>query len=98
MREPVRPVSASVNSNGGGNTLEVERNAERNELATDFYPLTYEASLAPLESGRVVRVELPRSALISMGLPMSMERVGGSVRADVLLGDDGLAHAIRFVR
>jgi hypothetical protein len=98
MREPVRPIGASVNSNGSGNALEDETNAGRNELTTDFYPLTYEASLAPLESGRVVRVELPRSALISMNLPMSMERADGSIKADVLLGDDGLAHAIRFIR
>jgi hypothetical protein len=51
----------------------------------------------PLEEGLVVRVELPRSALVSFGLPMNMERADERIKADVLLGNDGLARAIRFV-
>ena len=50
------------------------------------------------DGGHLVRVELPRSALVSFGLPVNFERAGGRVKADVLLGDDGIAHAIRFVR
>jgi hypothetical protein len=45
-----------------------------------------------------VRVEMPRSALMSFGLPMNMERGGGRVKADVVVGNDGFARAIRFVR
>jgi hypothetical protein len=41
---------------------------------------------------------LPRSALASLGLPMNVERANERVKADVLLGHDGLARAIRFVR
>jgi hypothetical protein len=61
-------------------------------------PLTYGAALSPNEGGQLVRVELPRSALASLGLPMNVERADERVKADVLLGHDGLARAIRFVR
>jgi hypothetical protein len=68
------------------------------EIATDFMPLTYDGSFAQIDDVQLVRVELPRSALHSFGLPVSGERGGGRVKADVLLGHDGVARAIRFVR
>ena len=68
------------------------------EIVTEFMPLTYGAALSPSEGGQLVRVELPRSALASLGLPMNEERPDERVKADVLLGHDGLARAIRFVR
>ncbi|HKR02693.1 MAG TPA: hypothetical protein VJT09_18585 [Pyrinomonadaceae bacterium] len=68
------------------------------ELTTDFLPLTYGSNLAQIEDGQVVRVELPRSALQSFGFHVSAERAGERVKADVLLGHDGVARAIRFVR
>jgi hypothetical protein len=46
----------------------------------------------------MVRVELPGSALGEVGLPVDPETAKTPVKADVLLGDDGLARAIRFVR
>lgn len=68
------------------------------EIATSFIPLTHDAALAAADGGQVVRVELPRSALQRFGLPMNFERAGERVKADVLLGHDGVARAIRFVR
>jgi hypothetical protein len=68
------------------------------EIVTDFMPLTYDGSFSQIDDGQLVRVELPRSALHSFGLPVSEERGGGRVKADVLLGHDGVARAIRFVR
>ena len=68
------------------------------EIATDFIPLVQGDSLNLMESGQLVRVELPRSALVSFGLPMNMERADQRVKADVVVGNDGLARAIRFVR
>lgn len=68
------------------------------EIATDFIPLMNRESLAQLDGGQVMRVELPRSALMSFGLPMNMERADERIKADVLVGNDGLARAIRFVR
>jgi hypothetical protein len=76
------------------------KNAPRGEveIATDFFPLVNRESLNQLDSGQLVRVELPRSALMSFGLPMNMERAGERIKADLVVGDDGLARAIRFVR
>jgi len=68
------------------------------EIATAFLPLVEADSLAGIESGHIMRVEMPREALVAFGLPMNQERAGELVKADVLLGDDGVARAIRFVR
>src|ERR1700738_615374 len=68
------------------------------EIATDFLPLTYGGTVNLADGGRMVRVELPRSAMASFGLPVNMDRANERVKADVLLGVDGLAHAIRFVQ
>ena len=68
------------------------------EIATDFIPLMNRESLAQMDGGQVMRVELPRSALMSFGLPMDMERATERIKADVVVGNDGLARAIRFVR
>ena len=68
------------------------------EIATDFLPLTYGAATNLEEGGRMVRVELPHSALATFGLPVNMDRANERVKADVLFGVDGLAHAIRFIR
>jgi hypothetical protein len=70
---------------------------ERAEIATEFISIGGPNAML-LEGGRVVRVELPRSALVSFGLPMNMERADQRIKADVVVGNDGMAHAIRFVR
>jgi len=73
-------------------------NTTADDIATDFIPLTYGADLNSMDSGHVVRVELPRTAMARFGLPVNAERAAEPVKADVLLGDDGLAQAIRFIR
>jgi hypothetical protein len=68
------------------------------EVATQFMPLGYAGPINVQDGGQLVRVELSRSAMLSMGLPVNMDRYGERVKADVLLGADGLARAIRFVQ
>lgn len=68
------------------------------EIATAFIPLAERRGLAPADSLQLVRVELPRAALVSFGLPMNVERADQRIKADVLVGNDGVARAIRFVR
>jgi hypothetical protein len=70
---------------------------EEAESVTEFVPLVASGT-PPLASGQLVRVKLPRSALNALGLPLDLARAGESVQADVLVGDDGLARAIRLVR
>lgn len=72
--------------------------ARAQEVATEFIPLVHAGQYAQAEEGHLVRVEVPRSALASFGLPVNTEAPGGNVKADVLMGQDGIARAIRFVR
>jgi hypothetical protein len=68
------------------------------ETAGEFIALSYGDNSYPLGDGMVVRVELPRSAPAMVGLPLSGGNAGGTVTADVVLGQDGVARAIRFVQ
>lgn len=72
--------------------------AEPEEIATEFIPLMNGGRLPPGDAGHMMRVEVPRSALASFGLPVNADLQGGRVKADVLVGEDGMARAIRFVR
>ena len=74
------------------------QDAKMAEVATEFMPLAYGYPSAQMARGHIVRVELPRSAMASFGLPVNQERAESRVKADVLIGEDGLARAIRFVR
>lgn len=67
------------------------------ELVTEFFPLRY--SNVPARGGYVVRMQVPRGALASFGVtPPAGDIASPSVLADVVVGDDGLARAVRFVR
>lgn len=69
-----------------------------NEIATDFMSLGYMNAASLQDGGQIIRVELSRSALTKYGIPVNMERYNERVKADVLIGVDGMAHAIRFVQ
>ena len=68
------------------------------EIATDFIPLRTMNAASLQDGGQIVRMELPRSTLVNFGLPVNMDRYNEKVKADVIFGVDGLAHAIRFVQ
>ena len=92
-------MDASLNGRGGGRPRPaLGTDARPQEVATEFIPLGQGAPYMQAEEGHLVRVELPRSALASFGLPVNAEAPGGRVKADVLMGQDGVARAIRFVR
>jgi hypothetical protein len=57
-----------------------------------FQPLPNSVSLSPSSSYNVVRVRIPLSAFAVV--PGTEQ--GGSIEADLLVGEDGLARAIRF--
>lgn len=91
--KPRRPRPSSLRR--AGNQM---ANHVTNEIATDFIPLSYLNAASLQDGGQIIRVELPRSALANFGLPVNMDRYNEKVKADVLLGVDGMAHAIRFVQ
>ena len=68
------------------------------EEATDFFPLAY--SNVPAPGGYVVRMQVPRTVLDSFGVAGfgAPDDASPTVPADVLVGGDGLARAVRFVR
>jgi hypothetical protein len=76
----------------------VAANYGSNEIATDFMPIGYSSPMNLEDGGQVMRVEVPRSTLAGFGLPVNMDRVNERVKADVLVGPDGQARAIRFVQ
>lgn len=82
QHKPVMPKGQSVHDN--------------REVVTDFIPVVYDPE--PVEHGRMVRVRLPRSALAAFGLPMNEQHAEETIQADVVLGEDGLARAVRFVK
>lgn len=104
-RAPVRAMNAGYNR-GGGLTAAASRDggalasqaANVDEVTTDFIPLMQGAAFTQTEAARLVRVEIPRAALAQFGIPLNGEHAGGRVKADLLLGEDGTARAIRFVR
>ena len=62
-----------------------------------FIALPNAGKLADTEDVNLVRVEVPRSAMLALGLEVSAERASELVQADVMIGPDGLARAVRFV-
>ena len=95
-----RPHALNAAYNRGGLSRPAQATDARaqQEVATEFIPLVHGGPYTQAEEGHLVRVELPRSALASFGLPVNAEASGGRVKADVLMGQDGIARAIRFVR
>lgn len=87
-RQALGALMANSRGDGGGEP----------EITTDFFPMSDASALQMMDGGHVIRVELPASALASYGLPVAADRANGRVKADVLIGSDGMARAIRFVR
>ncbi|MCI0659532.1 MAG: hypothetical protein L0220_00505 [Acidobacteria bacterium] len=93
QKKPVDPISDRVMIKE-----EMTLYVGEQEITTDFMPVFFSADTQPMERGQLIRVQMPRSAMLKFGLPMNFERANVPVKADLLIGEDGLAQAIRFVR
>ena len=62
-----------------------------------FIPLPNVEQLGPNEPADVVRLEVPRSAMIAVGFEVNPERAAEPVQAEVMFGPDGVARAVRFL-
>ena len=71
--------------------------ADDSEYATAYMPLPYAYDPSELEGAAVVRVVLPRAALVSYGLPVEGMGVRDQVTADMVISQDGTPQAIRLV-
>lgn len=73
----------------------VARRASLRERA--LTPWYYNQALPPARSGQVLRVRVSREVAASFGA-LSIAAAGDTVTADLLIGEDGMARAIRFVQ
>jgi hypothetical protein len=65
-------------------------------LATDFVPLPFAEEPSADEQTDVVRVSMPAESLLAMGIPVSSDLLDEQIQADVEIGMDGTARAIRL--
>lgn len=65
------------------------------ETKTDFIALSYSSAT---DSGQIVRVKVPSSMMVSLGVTTESEQQSNLVNAEVVIGDDGMARAIRFIK
>ncbi len=98
--ERARPprIHASRTQLAGVQPAPAETAAETDVAAGEngFIPLPNAANLPPSEELDVVRIEVPRSAMMAVGYPVSPDRASEMVQAEVAVGFDGLARAVRF--
>jgi hypothetical protein len=76
---------------------DADQDEDSADLGDGFIRLPNAARIEPNEDVNVVRVEVPGSAMIAMGLPVSEDRASETLLADVALGPDGMARAVRLV-
>jgi hypothetical protein len=69
--------------------------SKRPEIKTDFIALTYARDP---DSGQIVRVRVPSSMMVTLGVVATVKKPTDMVDAELLVGDDGLTRAIRFIR
>ena len=89
------PVIAARNSRGLVHKTAAAKPPQTREVVTDFFPLMNPAP--SFERGQILRVQLPAAAMQTVGLPVREEYLGDLVQADVLVGEEGMPRAIRFV-
>ncbi|HEX9962361.1 MAG TPA: hypothetical protein VGB00_15610 [Pyrinomonadaceae bacterium] len=76
----------------------VKRQPE-SEPEGEFYALAYAGN--PGEAGedlRIIRAELSRSSLFALGVNLPIENESEKIKTDLLVGANGVAQAIRFVK
>jgi hypothetical protein len=69
------------------------------EEVSEFYPLTSDYDPSDDSGAQLVRAEIPRSTLMTMGVETPFENGGSrAVKTDLLIGSDGVMKAVRFVK
>lgn len=64
----------------------------------EFYPVAYTGDIEEAAtSGRVIRVDMNRSSLFALGVNLPLENDAETIKADLLVGRDGVTRAFRLV-
>jgi len=76
-----------------------QQQSQIEEEVGEFQALTFTGNTAEADSEtKIVRVELPRSSLFAMGIDVPVEnQTTNKVKADLLVGEDGVMKAVRIV-
>lgn len=64
----------------------------------EFIPVAYAGDPRETAGAHIVRVDMPRSSLFALGINVPLENDSDTVRADVLVGADGVTRAIRVLK
>ena len=79
-------------------TRPVDLRTTPEQMYSAFIPIGNCRSLDCLDRARMMRIDLPRSSVSYFGIPKArIQSQGDRIVADVLVGEDGIARAIRFV-
>ncbi len=92
IRSRVEPVVSTASKRN-------RRPGVRFDAEGEFLPVAYTGD--PTESaggGRIIRVDLKRSSLFALGVNLPLENDAETVKADLLIGSDGVTRAVRVVR
>ena len=70
---------------------------EPQQQPIEFYALAGMSANESLAGGRVIRVDLPRASLVSLGVNVPLGNDKQLIKADIVVGPDGVPRAIRVV-
>ncbi len=95
---PIRPIEQVENDDALQGRQRSASTPTPVGLASEFIPLVPCYAPDCFDGGQVMRVTMPRPALTFFGLPINEQFIQEPVTADVLITEDGVIRAIRFVR
>lgn len=80
-------------------SVRTDRPMQTPQPELEFYPITYTGDLnETVRGGRVVRVEMSRASLFAMGINIPLENGAEVLKADLLIGPDGVTRAVRLAK
>lgn len=74
------------------------RQAASIEPEAEFYAISSSGGTDETGDGQIIRVDMPRSSLLALGVNMPLENDSEIVKADLLVGANGVARAIRVIK
>ncbi len=93
---PERAGTKRISAKPGIETArKVRETRESQEIKTEFIALSYARNP---DSGQILRVKVPSTMMVTLGLVSTVEKPTDLIDAEVVVGDDGLTRAIRFIR
>ena len=97
---PARPERVTMTRQPERSVTRVRPVAARHvDDQNEFYALSYAGDPNETErGGRIVRVDISRATLFAMGFDLPLENESETVRADLLVGSDGVTRAVRVVK